>query len=574
MSQHNLTKDEITEIINGLGYFHNIQPYTGSLLSKRKLHAAFTFVETINEVETTMIVGFDIEFPLSMPSYFIKEYDSYKFIPHIERDGKVCYTHDDYVFLDADRPSEIITETHELAKNTIEKGLKNENTLDFANEFEAYWNRIDGHEEIWGNINLVNTPEIISVGFRSDVRFAVSSGNNHAEIIGRFVDLEKKGITYQNAFFIPLTLFGEMVPPKYCEPVSISYVKSLLDMLGEKERKQLNKLLQGTTKKEEYVFFSFKQPNGAFSIFGIKFSHIKSSGHPLIATEFEGQITPVNIQRIDKEYLYQRGGTGECSSNKKGLIIGGGSVGGFITEELVRNGFFDLTIVDRDDLSSDNCYRHLTGFTHIGKNKAAAIKLKVERYYPHCKITSIETGIEESLRKKKIDISLYDFIVVATGNVTVNTYLNKIFIHEFPGKPVFYSWNDPYGIGGHCLVTNIEPKGCYRCIYTNDDYYNMASFAHNKQTKTFLKNVSGCGSVYTPYGSIHSVETCLITVKKIIEVMNGRIDKNGIYSWKGDSTVFLKEGFNTSERFKMTEAELDERKNSFANDKCTACKKI
>src|SRR5690606_25821281 len=160
-----------------------------------------------------------------------------------------------------------------------------------------------------------------------------------------------------------------------------------------------------------------------------------------------------------------RGGTGELSSNKEGLILGGGSVGGFITEALVRKGFFDLTIVDRDVLASDNCYQHLTGFTDLGKNKAAAIKIKVERYYQHSKITSIETGIEESLRKKKIDISIYDFIVVATGNVTVNMHLNKIFTHDFPGKPVFYTWNDPYGIGGHCLVTNMEPLGCYRCLY-------------------------------------------------------------------------------------------------------------
>ncbi len=573
MSRHNLTKDEITEIVNGLGCFHDLQPYKGALISKRKLQTAFTFTDIINDVETNIIVGFDIEFPLSMPSYFIKEYDRYKFIPHVERDGKVCYTHDDYVFLDADRPGEIITDTYELAKSTIDKGLKNENILDFANEFEAYWNRIDGHEEIWGNISLVNFPEIISVGVRNESRYALSNGSNSSEILGRFIDLEKKGITYQNAIFIPLNVQSEITPPKYNESISIEYVKNLLENLTDNNRKQINKLLQGNSKKEEYVFFSFKQPNGIYSMFGIKFSQIKSSGHPLISSEFDAKITPVNIQRIDKEYLYQRGGTGEHSSNKKGLIIGGGSVGGFVTEELVRNGFFDLTIVDRDILSTDNCYRHLTGFSNIGKNKALAIKTKVERYYPHSKITALESGIEELLRKQKIDFNQFDFIVVATGNVTINTYLNEIFISQFPGKPVLYSWNDPYGIGGHCLVTNIEPTGCYRCVYTNEDHYNMASFAHRNQTKTFLKSISGCGSVYTPYGSIHSLETCLITVKRVIEVMNGNTNKNGIYSWKGDPTVFLKEGFIPSERFKMTEMELDERKNSFLNDKCTACKK-
>ena len=572
MSQHNLTNEEITEIVNDLGYFNNLQTYSGSLLKKRMLTCAFTFSDKINEVETNLIVGFDSEFPLSMPCFFIQKYDQYKFIPHIERDGKVCYTHDDYVFLDAERPGDIVVDTFTLAKKTIEQGLRGENQIDFSNEFEAYWNRIDGHEEITSNINLVNTPEKISVGIRGNLRFAISNGKEYSDIIGRFIDLDKKGITYQNAFFIPLNNLGDIMPPRYHDAVTIEYIKALIGRLSLTEQKQIKSQLQGNTKKEEYVFFSFKQPNGVNSLFGVKFSNIKSSGHPLISSQFEGQITPISIQRIDKDYLYQRGGTGESSSSRNGLVIGGGSVGGFITEELVRNGFFNLTVVDRDILSSDNCYRHLTGFTHLGKNKAAAIKSKVERYYPHSKITAIEISVEEAIRKKKINIADFDFIVVATGNVTVNMYLNSFLTKYFPGKPVFYSWNEPYGIGGHCLITNIESKGCYRCIYTNDEFYNMASFSHNKQTKSFLKNVSGCGSVYTPYGSMHSLETSLITIKQVINVMNGKVNKNGIYSWKGDSEIFAKEGYITSERYNMTEAELAERINSFANDKCTTCK--
>ena len=96
-------------------------------------------------------------------------------------------------------------------------------------------------------------------------------------------------------------------------------------------------------------------------MFGVKFSNMDRVLHPLYSTDFHGKITPISITRLDKEYLYRRGSNG-IRYDKKGIVIGGGSIGGFIMEELVRNGFFNLTVVDGDSISVDNCYRHLVGF--------------------------------------------------------------------------------------------------------------------------------------------------------------------------------------------------------------------
>lgn len=564
---------EKNQLTKHLVIFKNLVECQNPIFKKRKLDFGFSFVDSVEGIETNFLVGFDKNFPLSMPNFFIQNYNEYDFIPHVEEDGKVCYTNNDYVYLDADQPAEIIQQTYLLAKTTVEKGLRKENMVDFLNEFEAYWNRLKG-EVIIANIKIGTHPTLIKIGFHDKTRIVLSDEPEFLNNVGRFIKINEKGITYHNGILIPIIPPIGFTPPKYNELITIDFCKLLISFLGDDKKSELNKLLKKiTTKSEEYVIFSCSQPNGGVSLFGIKFSNFKSTGHPLVANDFIGKITPLKTERLDKDYLYKRGGNGEKSSNKKGLIIGGGSIGGFITEELVRNGFFDLTIVDADVLSSNNCYRHLTGFKYLGENKALAIKHKAESYFPHCNITAVEERLEDAVQKKKIKFENYDFVIVATGNVTINTYLNKILHDQHPGKPTLYIWNDPYGVGGHCLLTNIEKQGCYKCLYSNEDSYNMASFAHEKQDKSFLKNISGCGSVYTPYGSIDSMQTCMLTIKSLIDVMNGQENKNAIFSWKGNSNIFLKEGYKLSKRYEMSDIELNEKKYAFINSNCKVCQK-
>lgn len=567
-----MDKHEIAEAILRLGILNNVQEFTASSLKKKRLDYAFSFDTVINDREVKLLIGFESSFPLSMPRYFISDYNNFAFIPHVEEDGKVCYTHDDYVYLNAEDPAGIIAETYALVKSTIEKGLMGANTIDFANEFMNYWSRLKDVESISGNMVIPDKPVVVKIGINNGKRFVVSEDKGCINTIHRFMNLQDKGVTYQNSVLIPFVAPEGFMPPKYHESLSIDYLKEIVELLDADNKKILVKIGSGLRNRDQYVFFTFRQPDGNSSIFGAKFSNVASSGFPLLSDQFQGKLIPVHIDRLDKEYLYKRGGNGSAAFNKRGLIIGGGSVGGFIAEELVRNGFFDLTIIDGGILTSDNCYRHLTGYSYVGKNKAEAIKSKIELYFPHSNITAIDDYVEGLVPKKKIAFNNYDFIIVATGNVTINTYLNKVFLQNYPGLPIIYTWNDPYGIGGHCLVTNINQVGCYTCLYSNEGFYNIASFASKNQPKSFLKSISGCGSVYTPYGSIDSIQTCILAVKKTIDVMNGT-ERNGIYSWKGNTSIFLREGYNLSARYNMTAAELEERQHAFGNSNCSICTK-
>ncbi len=161
---------------------------------------------------------------------------------------------------------------------------------------------------------------------------------------------------------------------------------------------------------------------------------------------------PYKVKRVDPEFMLMRGGNGNSFTDKKVLVIGGGSVGNAISEELIKAAVINVDVVDKETLEVDNCYRHNCGFKYVHKKKAEAIKEKLSSYYPHSKVTAFSISIENAISKKRINFKSYDAVIVATGNATVNQFLMQFYKKEIRGKPVLFSWLDPYGIGGHCLI--------------------------------------------------------------------------------------------------------------------------
>jgi molybdopterin-synthase adenylyltransferase len=207
------------------------------------------------------------------------------------------------------------------------------------------------------------------------------------------------------------------------------------------------------------------------------------------------------------------------------------------------------------------------------ENKAKAIKKKLESFYPHANVKAVSTSVEEALEKGTINLNDYDAIIVATGNATLNQYLNRLLKKEIPATPVLYSWLDPFGIGCHCLITNIDTRGCFHCLYANEDLHNSASFADKLQSKSFAKNIAGCGTTYVPYGSLDAIQTAILTVRKLLDVFCGKETQSSVNSWKGDSSLFLSEGYNLSPRYNQSEEQLQAGKELFYEPNCPVCGK-
>src|SRR5690606_36020812 len=140
--------------------------------------------------------------------------------------------------------------------------------------------------------------------------------------------------------------------------------------------------------------------------------------------------------------------------NKHVLLVGCGAVGGNLAIELAKSGVTKLTLVDSDTLNVENTYRHALGKKYWTDLKVEELKEELERQLPYMQVNTIADRIECLLLDEKINLNDYDLIVMATGDPTVELYVNHLIHDQKLNPPALFTWLEPLGIGGHALLTN------------------------------------------------------------------------------------------------------------------------
>jgi molybdopterin/thiamine biosynthesis adenylyltransferase len=260
-------------------------------------------------------------------------------------------------------------------------------------------------------------------------------------------------------------------------------------------------------------------------------------------------------------------------STKKVLLIGCGSVGGLTAYELVRSGILNLTLVDPDKFTLENTYRHVMGNSKLNKYKASALKEDMLHKYPYLSCNAINRTIEDAIEMESLILGDFDLIVVAIGTPTTELWLNELIQKQYKNLTAIYTWLEPLGIGGHTLLVTPTLKGCFECLYSSEDeesyLFNRASFAAPGQQ--FASSLTGCNNLFTPYGSLDASSTAAMAVKTALRFLLGKEKQSALYSWKGESEEFLANGFVLSDRYSLSQEQLNEHCYSFTVDSCKVC---
>ena len=107
----------------------------------------------------------------------------------------------------------------------------------------------------------------------------------------------------------------------------------------------------------------------------------------------------------------------------KVLIIGIGGVGGYALECLVRSGFENITIVDKDIVDKTNLNRQIISLnSNIGNPKVDVAKERCLDINPNCNITTINDFILED-NIDTLNLSNYDYIIDACDTITTKILL-------------------------------------------------------------------------------------------------------------------------------------------------------
>lgn len=518
-------------------------------------------------------------FPYHKPEIYVTNHSDLVIIPHVlPPHGSVCYLDDENSITDPENPIGQIRVSFERTFKIIADGLNGTNKNELLNEFETYWHILAQQLGIgiYSILNELNRVEAVKIVQTNGLRILGQNERLIKKYLGKIYFPQNQDCSYIDAIYIPLTKNIGLESLLKRRDWTTSEIKKLIFRnISPNDSARLNKLLAKKTKSP--IILKIPLPNGSNTHIGFYFKgETNKKNHPLI--KHFGSFTPIPIivDRFDKDYLIPRGGSYKNFFNKKVAIIGCGAIGGTVAMEIVKAGIGNITLIDYDIFSKENLYRHVLGHNSgLQNQKVINLKNEIEAKLPLSNIETIPYSFEQSVYDKKVDYSKFDLVIVAIGNASIEFSINEFFIQSFPRIPVIFTWVEPYGIGGHTLVTNNGSKsGCYHCLYDRDvevGLYNEASFTLKGQV--FTKSIAGCGNRFTPFSSLDANFTALQTVRIAIDILSGKEVDNPLISWKGNDAELISNKFKTSRRYQQSNETIFKNRFKYKKENCSICKK-
>ncbi len=464
-------------------------------------------------------------------------------------------------------------------KEILTSGIDKKNIEDFVNEFNSY---VILSKDVKYSKLLIDTSDKVT-NIKCAVRY------KQRRIKNKIYDVEtdrilisynendfrmyKNKVTVYNGLSLYIESKDYILPPDWRKEIDIEYVNDLLNKSLSKE-KIINKYLSEKG-KYKFLIFTIKQPNGKSVYIGIQLTRYTFDQEKMIFLN-DAKFRLLSVEPINPKQLCIRGGGDTELSSKKILVIGCGSIGGYLIEQIAKSGINNIEVVDDDILKEENIYRHILGMEYVGRYKSEAICEYIKRNIPHINIVGTQTTIEEALEDEIINLNNYDLIISAIGNHNINRWLNE-YVHKHDiRRTIMYLWNEVLDIGNHILITNNQYLGCYECLFKLDDkdeLLDRSSYCKNGQNYTL--QMQGCGSEYLPYSSTHSLRIVTYAVDFIKQIISDGLENNILFSVKGTDRDFKKLGYLTSNRFdkqnniiKILEGE------KFKQNECEFCKRI
>lgn len=393
-------------------------------------------------------------------------------LPHIfGPGGSICYYASGAIILDRYNPAGTVIQCLQKAEKVVQNALAGRLDDDFADEFAAYW------RQRWMMFDLPSHYAGPAV-----FRYPKLHGNDLPTpvlTLGKSWTTEREpgrhsGEAPEQALVVsvdrPLTVDPNGVWP----PTNLLELTRWLEWVDPQLPQRLDEALaQGSHVASSLVI---RAPNGVYSARvdiparyqTVEFLRNRRAKLPRVLHQIGDQ---VHIERargdaVDLEYIYGRNiGSRKNLTGKSVLLIGCGTIGGFLAQQLAQCGAGigggTLTIADPDELRTANLGRHLLGVPHLHLNKAKACADFLNLMLPGAHIEGIDTP---ALDIPNLD--RFDLIIDATGEEALSLALNHRAVRRRPAAPAhIFVWLVGNGAAAQCIfVDNDSAKSCLKCL--------------------------------------------------------------------------------------------------------------
>jgi len=291
---------------------------------------------------------------------------------------------------------------------------------------------------------------------------------------------------------------------------------------------------------------------------------------PLTGNYLEGwTLTARSVVPHVKSIIMPRAGASLNVQDKRVVLVGCGSVGSIIADQLASAGIGNLVLVDRDIFEPTNIYRHTLSMSACGMHKATAIEWQLRSKYPYLQCTSM---VKDLMNIGEDVIRSADLVVVAIGSPTDELMFNERLVKSTVHTPVVYCWLEAMGVGGHAvLVDEKYDSGCLQCNYFRKGVgvtlHSTLNYLEPNQPVT--RDIGGCGSLYLPYGKLDATQTATIATRLALGKLSGAIARSKRISWMGSDEEAKANKIIFTDRYARSASHM--KPEIFHEDDCPIC---
>lgn len=474
---------------------------------------------------------------LSLPTVFLATPRG--LLPHVGYSGIVCVNDGQGLSIDPDRRDDIAAHTLLAAYELLERWGADAQVChaEFLNELEGYWAGLpraaygQAFFEVDGNARLISAYE--------DSRRNPPAWY-FAERGARPREFDVAKLQALRALYVDVDELPGI--PAHPEELTHAFVDEVRGVLSPAQ-KDLWRELVGPSKnghRASALLVSVPRQAGGRSLVGVAFAAYKGEVDKRVP------VMPLTARRRTSTHMRERGGASLNLSGKRVAVLGCGAVGSVVADTLAATGVGQLTLVDADNYSEDNVFRHVLDPAYIGFPKTWGLKHQMERRYPGLTVDAVEVAAQTWL--SRTPLADFDGIVVAFGAPSIERSFARAFRSQEHALPVVFTWLEALDLGGHSVLMWTHKPGCLDCLYRDDEgapsLHPRTSFLEANQHVT--RNLTGCASVFVPYGALQARKTGLLAAEQMLEALHGSIAQRAYGYWVGGGIQAHAQGLRTT----------------------------
>lgn len=525
-------------------------------LGQNVIDSTEEYIITKHSLANTDIViqgEFGKSFPFDAPEFYLLDRQRHGLLAHVgwpDKDldrGLICDGTSDALSLNAANPPLVYASMLMRTVRTLERVLNDQeyNHQECLREFQGHWAQslkdknakrvillANGSPKTINELRIshpLNGEEVLNLSKKYVLYDKDYAGASEQSALRRNIRQRSKTVQGKS-FIIRLPILP--LPPFPGQKIR-DWWHSVLDSLDTITSDHLVKI--GTTHKAKELFLVIEAPyQDQVARFTIHCVSRKKQILPLHFAFLDGwSMDSAQLESHTRDYLLPRGGGSSDIQSKKVLLIGCGSIGCLIADQLASAGVGNILMSDHDRFCQDNLYRHSLSMEYDGLFKSKALAFELGKKYP---FTKFQNYSDRLLDLNDNLLSESDLIILAIGSTTHEVEFNRRIIASDNRTPIINTWLEPYGIGGHATFTaNNGSEGCFGCTLTRSDDPSVLGLLPNMNfiadNQAISKNLGTCGSLYLPYSQLHAVQTAAMASKLALRSLAGNLHKSIKVSW-------------------------------------------